>query len=91
MTRRQPEVFEVEVGGEVLTVLVVPAPPLEGDARLTVAERAVLAEILAGRSNREIALRRGRAVRTIANQLASIYRKLGVTSRSELVARLLDR
>jgi DNA-binding CsgD family transcriptional regulator len=35
-----------------------------------------------------MARRRDRALRTIANQLASIYRKLGVSTRQELVARL---
>jgi DNA-binding NarL/FixJ family response regulator len=40
--------------------------------------------VLSGLSNADIAGRRGTAVRTIANQVASIYRKLQVRSRLEL-------
>ena len=57
-------------------------------ARLTAAERDVLALLLWGLSNAEIALQRGTAVRTVANQIASIFQKLGVSSRSELAAAL---
>jgi DNA-binding NarL/FixJ family response regulator len=52
--------------------------------KLSPAEREVARDAVDGRSNAEIAQRRGRTVRTIANQLASIYRKLGVGSRAEL-------
>lgn len=58
-----------------------PPPPL------TTAERAVMALLLEGQSNAAIARRRGRAVRTIANQVASIFRKYGVGSRAELAAK----
>ena len=44
--------------------------------------------VVAGRSNGEIAAARGRSVRTIANQVAAIFRKLGVGSRLELARRL---
>jgi DNA-binding CsgD family transcriptional regulator len=43
---------------------------------------------LAGLSNAEVAIRRGTSPRTIANQLASVLRKLGVGSRYELAAAL---
>lgn len=52
--------------------------------RLSEAEREVVLAILDGRSNAEIALARCRSVRTVANQAASAFRKLGVRSRSEL-------
>jgi DNA-binding CsgD family transcriptional regulator len=55
-------------------------------AVLTDAERQVALAILAGRSNAEIARIRGTSPRTIANQVAHIFRKLGVKSRSEFVA-----
>jgi DNA-binding NarL/FixJ family response regulator len=42
--------------------------------------------VLEGKSNQEIAKSRRTAVRTVANQVASIFRKLGVGSRSELYA-----
>jgi len=53
---------------------------------LTEAEREVLALVRAGLSNAEIARRRGRSVRTVANQIASIFAKCGVRSRAELFA-----
>ena len=63
--------------------LVSPAQP----GGLTPAEQEVAALTLRGFSNAAIALRRGTATRTVANQVASIFRKSGVASRSEFVAR----
>lgn len=57
-------------------------------ALLTDAERDVVVLVLLGLSNKEVAGRRSCSARTVANQLASAYRKLGVGSRGELVARL---
>jgi DNA-binding NarL/FixJ family response regulator len=57
------------------------AAPLEG---LSPAEDEVARMAARGRSNTEIAKSRGVSVRTITNQLASIFAKLGVESRSEL-------
>ena len=54
-----------------------------GDA-LTVAERAVAELAASGLSNREIAARLVVSVRTIENQLSSVYGKLGVGSRRQL-------
>ena len=54
------------------------------EKRLTRTEVEVARQVLAGLSNADIALRRDTAVRTIANQVASIYRKLHVRSRLEL-------
>lgn len=55
---------------------------------LTPAERAVVAHALDGHGTRAIAVMRGTTERTVANQLASAYRKLGVGSRRELSAKL---
>ncbi len=52
---------------------------------LTEAEQAVVRLVVLGRSNEDIAGERGTSVRTIANQLQSIYRKLKIASRLELV------
>jgi DNA-binding CsgD family transcriptional regulator len=57
-------------------------------APLTDAERDVVLLVLVGLSNKEVASRRSCSARTVANQLASAYRKLAVGSRGELVARL---
>ncbi|MBI5481660.1 MAG: helix-turn-helix transcriptional regulator [Deltaproteobacteria bacterium] len=57
-----------------------------GPWSLTLAEREVAAAAVAGKSNQEIAAARGVSTRTVANQLAAVYRKLGINSRAELAA-----
>ena len=77
----------VIVGRRELAVLELePVAPGNLD-RLTANEREVARLAIEGLSNREIASRRGTAERTVANQLASIYRKLEIGSRIELAAR----
>lgn len=86
--RARLQLLELQLGDHELVVLSVddgPQQPVEG---LTEAERAVALDAVAGSSNKEIAERRGSKVRTVANQLAAVYRKLGVASRAELAARL---
>ena len=56
-------------------------------ASLTEGELLVFQGILAELSNAEIAAGRGTSPRTVANQIASIFRKLSANSRSELVAK----
>jgi ATP/maltotriose-dependent transcriptional regulator MalT len=51
---------------------------------LTEAEQRVAAQIAAGATSREAAARLYVSVRTIDTHIASIYRKLGITTRSEL-------
>jgi DNA-binding CsgD family transcriptional regulator len=53
---------------------------------LTRAELEVASALLDGGTNQQIAAARGSSVRTVANQVASIFRKLGVGSRGELAA-----
>ena len=53
---------------------------------LTCAEREVAGSLLQGLPQREIARRRGRSLRTIANQVASVYQKVGVSGRTDFVA-----
>lgn len=57
-------------------------------ADLTAAELEVAKGIVEGLTMRALAQRRGVSERTIANQLARVYRKLGVGSRYELAARV---
>jgi DNA-binding CsgD family transcriptional regulator len=52
---------------------------------LSAAERAVALALIEGRTNAEIAAARKTSIRTVANQIVSAYRKLGVHSRRELV------
>jgi DNA-binding NarL/FixJ family response regulator len=70
-----------------LHIVALPAKERALPKRLTPAERAVALGILEGRTNEEIARARGTSVRTIANQVASIFKKLEVGSRGELAAR----
>lgn len=55
-------------------------------SRLSAAERAVIELALEGLDNQGIANARRTSARTVAKQLASAYRKLGVSSRRELLA-----
>ncbi len=54
------------------------------------AEEEVLALLLRGHDTNAIASKRRTSPRTVANQVASIFRKLGVSSRAELAAKVLD-
>jgi DNA-binding CsgD family transcriptional regulator len=77
--------FEMQSLGR--RVLIVRVEPGELDlGRLTPAERAVARLVIEGLSNAEIARRRGTLVRTVEKQLYSINRKLGLTSRGDLLA-----
>jgi DNA-binding NarL/FixJ family response regulator len=82
------EAYDVDDALVLLTWTARPAPP---PARLSQAEAAVLRLVRDGLSNAEIAARRGRSLRTIANQVARIFRRLGVGSRAELFARFAGR
>ena len=66
-------------------------PELKLPASITPTERDVIALVLEGLPSAQIAARRGTSPRTIANQLRSIYKKLGVASRTELVLALETR
>jgi DNA-binding CsgD family transcriptional regulator len=59
----------------------------DGAAKLTEAEREVAAMIRAGFSNAAIAGARRVAKSTVATQVRSVFAKLGVVSRGDLVAR----
>lgn len=54
--------------------------------RLSRAEREVVDLVLEGCSNAEVAERRRTSAHTVANQLKAVFRKLGCSGRSELVA-----
>ena len=55
-------------------------------AELTRSELEVAEGILAGLTTKDLALRRKVSPRTISQQVATLHRKLGVSSRHELVA-----
>ena len=54
-------------------------------AGLTPSELGVVEAVLEGRSSREVAAQRRVSTRTIANQLAAVYGKLGVSGAAALI------
>ncbi|WP_280273146.1 LuxR C-terminal-related transcriptional regulator [Nocardia wallacei] len=56
--------------------------------QLTRAEREVAVLAAAGWSNRAIATRRGKSTRTIDSQLASVLRKLAISSRDDIIGHI---
>jgi DNA-binding NarL/FixJ family response regulator len=71
--------------------LVLPRLDLSLSPTLAPAEAEVCRLLLAGCSHQQIARARGRAQRTVANQLAAAFTKLKVSGRQELVTRLVRR
>ena len=57
---------------------------------LTPAEREILTPLLKGERDADIAASRGRAVRTVVNQVRGLFTKFGVNSRSEFIAAFLQ-
>jgi DNA-binding NarL/FixJ family response regulator len=84
----KPRIATLDVDDTTVAVVSVPllAPALL--SRLTPVEQEVASLAAGGLSNAAIGTRRGTSERTVANQMASILRKLGVGSRYELAARL---
>ena len=54
--------------------------------RLTAVEQRIVAAVMSGATNKEVAGRFGLAEQTVKNRLSRVYRKLGVRNRVELVA-----
>ncbi len=79
---------EVSVAGERLLVGAAPLVDEGRVASLTTAEREIVVHLISGSTNSDIAQRRGSSAHTVANQLQSIFRKLGARSRAELAASL---
>lgn len=67
----------------VIRIAIAPSLP----ASLTTAEAEVAALVVEGLSNAAIAKRRNTSVRTVANQLRSVYSKLSIGSRRQLCSR----
>ena len=82
--RLTPGFLKLQVEGrEVLLIRF--SKDLEIGAPLTATEREIVTLACGGHTNAEIASLRGRSVRTVETQLSSIYRKLGISSRAELI------
>ena len=74
------------LGGLELVVLTFPIVPERPSPSLTRAERHVVELLTQGFGTKEIASERGTSLHTVSNQLATIYRKFGVSTRQELLA-----
>jgi DNA-binding NarL/FixJ family response regulator len=79
-------VDEITVGNETFLLFEWDAPQLPS-CGLTEAERDVLCGVLAGHTNELIAHHRDTDERTVAKQVSSLLRKLGASSRFELIGR----
>jgi DNA-binding CsgD family transcriptional regulator len=75
----------VRIGSEEVAVFSFPLRQPALPPSLSVAEQEIALGMLEGLSNSEIAMARRTSPRTVANQVASLFRKLGVRSRSEAV------
>jgi DNA-binding NarL/FixJ family response regulator len=65
-------------------ILSFPISDIDWRQGLSPVELSIAEDVLAGADRSQIAARRGRTVRTVSNQIGSIFRKLGVRSRLEL-------
>jgi DNA-binding NarL/FixJ family response regulator len=73
------------------SLLVIRRPDVQLIEELSPAERAVADMLVEARNHRQMAKLRGSSERTVANQIASIYRKLAVSGRIPLFIRLAQR
>ncbi len=78
----------VELAGASYVVFSFPAAQWDLPAALTAAEREIALAVVGGATNEEIASLRASSARTVAHQVASIYAKMGVSSRAELASKL---
>jgi DNA-binding NarL/FixJ family response regulator len=76
------------VGAEVDLAIARTAPAARSLANLSDAERSIVADLFGGKRIPAIALERGTSPRTVAHQIGNVYRKLGASSRRELLALL---
>lgn len=82
------EASRITVGEEELALLTFPISPPALPETFSAAEREIAVAVLEGRSNAEIAAERETSIRTVANQIGAMFRKLGVHSRPEFVVAL---
>ncbi len=73
-----------------LRTIALPRPDAALETLLPPAELAVVRGLVEGRSYEEIALQRGTSQRTIANQIAAVFRRKQVSGRNDLVHHLFS-
>jgi DNA-binding NarL/FixJ family response regulator len=77
-------------GGLELQVLSLPRPDRRLGRILPAAEREVIGSLVEGMTYDQIARQRGTSTRTIANQISTVFRRLRLSGRNELVQRLFS-
>jgi DNA-binding CsgD family transcriptional regulator len=82
-------IARLEHDGGARWVVSIERPDLTFPAQLSSAELAVVRQLVQGSSHAQISRVRGTSTRTVANQLSTAFRKLGVSGRGELVDQLL--
>jgi len=90
LARLSGRVSQLQVGNEAYTVVSAERPDLRFPVELSHAEAAVVRSLIAGHSYAEISGERATSQRTVANQLATAFRKLGVSGRRATIERLLQ-
>jgi DNA-binding CsgD family transcriptional regulator len=70
-------------------IVSVARPEVRFASRLSRAQYAVFCRLVEGATHAEIALDRKRSERTVANQIAAVFRRLSISGRGELVARVV--
>jgi DNA-binding NarL/FixJ family response regulator len=76
-----------EIDEEDVVDLPRPSPP-GAEGQLSETQRQIVELVVAGRRNREVAAELSLSPNTVAWNLSKIYRKLGVSSRTEPAARI---
>jgi DNA-binding NarL/FixJ family response regulator len=80
---------KLHVDGETYFVVSVLRPDLQFPVPLSLAEAEVVRSLIAGQSHAQISGARATSPRTVANQLATAFRKLGVSGRRATIERLI--
>jgi DNA-binding NarL/FixJ family response regulator len=78
----------VEHEGKSVRVISLPRPDLRLGETLPPAELSVVKSLIEGACYEEIAQMRGTSTRTIANQITTVFKRLKVSGRSELLSQL---
>jgi DNA-binding NarL/FixJ family response regulator len=90
LANQQGRLSQLQFEGESYTLVSARRPDLEFPVELSLAEAAVLRSLVAGSSHAQISGERARSPRTVANQLATAFRKLGVSGRRATIERLIE-
>lgn len=90
LANQQGRLSRLSVENREYFVLSALRPDLQFPVQLSSAEAAVLRSLVAGNSYAQISGERARSRRTVANQLATAFRKLGVSGRRATIERLIE-